>query len=688
MSDRKNSYQEINLEYEKLIIQINIYDKQYYQDNHSQISDAEYDKLRNRLNKIEADYPNIIKPDSPSQKVGYKVQTEFKKIKHSSAMLSLANGFIQDDIADFIVRVQKFLNIDYFPNIAVEPKIDGISFVARFVNGKFTTGITRGDGTVGEDITENLKVIKNFPLNLTKDFPDNFELRGEIYMSKDDFKLLNDRQEENKQKIFANPRNAASGSLRQLDVAITAQRNLSYFIYSVIADNNFADNQYQSLNKIQKLGFSVNPYIKNFTSLGEIIDFYNYINDERYNLPYDIDGMVYKVNDFNLQNRLGHVARSPRWAIAHKFPAEIAKTKLLDITVQVGRTGALTPVADLTPVNIGGVIVSRSSLHNEDEIERKDIRVNDIVTIKRAGDVIPQIVAVDLKKRQHTEKFIFPKKCPICNAKIVKLADEAVARCSAEFTCKAQILGRLKHFASKAAFDIEGLGEKQIEFLYEKNYIKNILDIFKLEEKNNNSLIRLENFPGWGKKSTENLFTAIKTKKSIDLDRFIYALGIRYVGVNTAQILAKNYISAQQWLEQMLLALEDPENQAYHTILNIDGIGSKVVDKLLAYFSYQENVSLGTELIKILTIKDYQISTATTSKISGKNIVFTGSLNDFTRLEAKSIAQRLGAKVQAAISNKTDYLVAGMASGSKLKKAQQLGIKILNEQEWQELAKY
>ena len=685
MPEKKLSTQKINLEYKKLIKQINLYDRQYYQDNQSQISDAEYDKLRNKLNKIEVDYPDIIKQDSPSQKVGYKVQTEFKKIKHSSAMLSLANGFTEDDIADFIARVQKFLNIDYFPNIVVEPKIDGISFVARFKNGKFITGITRGDGTVGEDITENLKVIKNFPLTLTKDFPDNFELRGEIYMSKDDFKLLNQLQEENKQKIFANPRNAASGSLRQLDVAITAQRNLSYFIYSVIVDNDFVNNQYQSLNKIEKLGFQVNPYIKNFTSLAEIIDFYNYINDERYNLPYDIDGMVYKVNDFNLQNRLGHVARSPRWAIAHKFPAEIAKTKLLDITVQVGRTGALTPVADLMPVNIGGVMVARASLHNQDEILRKDIRINDIVTIKRAGDVIPQIVAVDLNKRQHTEKFIFPKKCPICNAKIVKLVDEAVARCSAEFTCKAQILGRLKHFASKAAFNIDGLGEKQIEFLYEKDYVKNILDIFYLEEKNNNSLIRLENFPGWGKKSVENLFVAIKERKTISLDRFIYALGIRYVGVNTAQILAKNYISIQKFLEQMLHAIEDKENQAYHTILNIDGIGSKVVNKLLVYFSYQENILLVKELTKILIIKDYQISTIVISKISGKNIVFTGNLDNFTRLEAKSIAQRLGAKVQAAISKKTDYLVAGTASGAKLKKAIELGVVVLNEKEWQDL---
>jgi DNA ligase (NAD+) len=661
----------ITTHYLELIKKINLHDKEYYQENHSQISDAVYDKLRKELNEIEAKHPEIIRKESPNYKIGYKVQDKFNKINHSSAMLSLANAFNQDDVQDFIIRIQKFLNIDYFPDIAIEPKIDGVSFVARFKNGKFTTGITRGDGNIGEDITENLKVIQSFPLNLVGDFSENLELRGEIYMSKDNFRSLNLAQINKKQKTFANPRNAASGSLRQLNVNITAQRNLSYFIYSVVTNDNFINDQYNSLEKVAKLGFVINPHI----------------NDKRYDLPYDIDGMVYKVNNFNLQDRLGNIARSPRWAIAHKFPAEIAKTKLEDIIIQVGRTGALTPVACLTPINVGGVIVSRASLHNEDEIIRKDIQINDIITIKRAGDVIPQIISVDKAKRFNSIIFKFPQKCPICNADIIKIVDEVVSRCSAEFTCEAQILGKLKHFASKSAFNIDSLGEKQIEFLYKKNYITNISDIFELEQKNKNSLIKLENFPGWGKKSTEKLFSAIKEKKTIELDKFIYSLSIRYIGINTAQIIAKNYLSITKLYQEMLKVKKHPDNEAYNFLYNIDGIGKKVVDKLLDYFSYQANISLIEKLISVLDIKDYEVSHLINSPLTNKNIVFTGSLTKLTRLEAKSTAQRLGAKVQANVSSKTDYLIAGESSGSKLKKARQLAIKILSEEDWSKLLK-
>jgi len=411
---------------------------------------------------------------------------------------------------------------------------------------------------------------------------------------------------------------------------------------------------------------------------------YQNINDDRYSLRYDIDGMVYKVNDYNLQNRLGEVARSPRWAIAHKFPAEQAKTKLEDIIVQVGRTGAITPVAVLTPVNVGGVIVSRATLHNEDEIKRKNLEIGDIVTIQRAGDVIPQIVSVDLKKRKNTKKFIFPNKCPVCNSETVKPEGEAITRCSAEYSCPAQILGKLKNFVSDAAFDIDGLRDKQIEFLYEKQLISNPLDIFLLEEKQQSSVSRLENFPGWGKISVNKLYSAIKDRQKISLERFIYALSIRYIGTNTAKLLSKNYTSINRLIEEGVKSI-DKESDSYNNLKNIDGIGEKVADRIADFFNNEQNRKLVTDLTNIITVEDYKSSNID-SVFSDKTIVFTGSLENFTRGEAKALAEKLGAKVAGSVSKNTDYVVAGEASGSKLKKAKELNINILTEEEWQNLS--
>lgn len=692
IEDLFNNKIKVTAEYQALIAKINLCDKKYYQEDDSIISDAEYDELRIRLNEIEQQYPELISKDSPSQKVGYVVQKDFNKVSHSTAMLSLANAFSGKDVDDFIVKIQNFLNLSYFPEICVEPKIDGISFAARFENGKFVLGITRGDGVVGEDITENIKVIKSFPLELQGEVPNRLEVRGEMYMTKNNFKILNQQQEENSGKIFANPRNAASGSLRQLNTQITAKRNLDYFIYTVLTDDSFADNQYDALQKISKLGFSINPYIKIFKSLDDIIAFYQNINETRYSLVYDIDGMVYKVNNFALQERLGHVARSPRWAIAHKFPAETVTTKLEDIVIQVGRTGVLTPVACLAAVNVGGVMVTKATLHNEDEIKRKDIQIGDIVTIQRAGDVIPQILKVNFDKRSNSKQFIFPKKCPVCGAAVERIADEAMTRCVGGMKCEAQILGSLKHFVSKEAFNIDGLGEKQIEFLYRKNLIKNFTDIFYLEKKQQDSAIKLENFSGWGKKSVENLFAAIKLQKNISLDKFIYGFGIRYVGQNNAKLLAKNYLSIKILLEEISnsLCIENDkivinyDSVSYKNFINIDGLGDKVVNKLLEYFTDQDNFDMVNELITILHIKNFEL-VQQNSKIANKIIVFTGSLEIMSRFEAKNMAEKLGAKVQGSVSKKTDYVVAGEGSGSKLKKATELGITILDEKEWQDL---
>ena len=668
--------------YDNLIKKIKLCDKQYYIDDNPELNDADYDKLRQELTYIENKYPKWKSIDSPSAKVGYAVQDQFKKANHSKAMLSLANAFSIEDVAEFVNKIQKFLNINEFPKLCVEPKIDGVSFVAKYKNHEFYQGITRGDGKIGEDITENLKVISALPMKLTKNAPQELEVRGEIFISKEDFTTLNKTQEENGNKIFANPRNAAAGSLRQLDTKVTANRNLQYFIYSVIADN-FAIDQFLALEKIRNLGFNTNLHSKLACNISQLESIFKSISEERFALPYDIDGMVYKINDFNLQDRLGEIARSPRWAIAHKFPAEEAKTKLEDIIIQVGRTGILTPVAILTPINLGGVIVSKASLHNEDEIKRKDIQIGDIVNIKRAGDVIPKITSVDLSRRKNTKLFVFPNNCPVCKSKVIKEEEEVAVRCIAEYSCKAQILGKLRHFVSIGGFNVEGLRDKQIEFLYDKNLIKSSYDIFTLEIRQNDTALKLENYPGWGKLSVNKLYKSINSSRNITLDKFIYALAIKHVGSNVSTLLAKHYTSINKLLAA-INNLKDKDSAAYLELVNIDGIGNKIIAAIIKYFSIEDNMILVKNLTTELTINNYIISNIN-SKINGKIVVFTGSLSKTTRLEAKAKAEKAGAKVASSISSKTDYLVAGEGSGSKLNKAKTLNINIVTEEEWQNL---
>jgi DNA ligase (NAD+) len=672
---------EIKKKYQQLEKRIRDLDKNYYQDNLSFLPDSEYDLLRKELEIIEKNHPDLKSKSSLTDKVGYESEKGFSKISHKEKMLSLSNCFSIEDIEDFIQRVQKFLEISNFPIICAEPKIDGLSFSAIFKDGKLAYALTRGDGEVGEDITANIKTIKTFPTTISH--MDELEVRGEVYMAKSDFKKLNEENSEKSEKTFANPRNAASGSLRQLNPEITRSRPLKYFIYHLKSDHIGIVSQYQGLEKAQELGFVSNPLIRKLKNINEIAIFYQDLEEGRYSLDYDIDGIVYKVDDLTLQQRLGNVARSPRWAIAHKFKAEQVVTKLEKIDIQVGRTGSLTPVAILTPVNVGGVIVSRATLHNEDEINRKDIRIGDIVKLQRAGDVIPQIVEVIKDKRQGDEvKFVFPTNCPICGSIAVREQDEAATRCSGSNKCQAQIEQNLIHFVSRSAFDIDGLGERQIKQFYTDGLIKNYTDIFTVEQRNLSEDLDLEKKEGYGKKSIENLFAAINLARKIEFQRFLYSLGIRFIGLETAKLLAKNYISFNNFIIEIGQSVLGDEEKI-KDLNAIDGIGDKVSRAIISYFSIKENQEALLRLAKELEIIDYVEDI--TSPLSGKIIVFTGSLESVSRQEAKATSEKLGAKVASSISQKTDYVVATSTSGSKYKKAKELNIKIINEEEWRNL---
>lgn len=704
----------------QLKAQITKHDEDYHRNDNPTISDAEYDELRKKLLEYQKDYPHFFSPEE--EKVGAKSLDIFNKIKHSKPMLSLANGFSEEDIADFIEKIERFLGfeknnqqssnlnlqIDLFsPNISStssknnlvffsETKIDGLSFSARYENGILKHCATRGDGYEGEDVTENVKMIKNFPQILkTENPPKILEVRGEIYMGKKDFLELNKSQEQKSEKIFANPRNAAAGSLRQLDPQVTAQRNLSYFTYSLgdFSADFICDSQNQLHQKLQELGFLSEQNSKLCKNLQELMEHYKTIVDNRFELDYDLDGMVYKVNDFTLQDRLGFIARSPRFAIAHKFPSMKAKTKINDIVIQIGRTGALTPVAILESINIGGVVVSRATLHNQDEILRKDIRIGDVVVIQRAGDVIPQVIEVDFVKRNGQEKqFEFPNLCPICSSKIIKNNDDVVLRCSGGLSCEAQLIETLKHFVSKDAFDISGLGKKQIENFFKEGRIRSFADIFTLEEKEKSNPQPLIEKNGWGEKSVENLFFAINQKRNIELEKFIYAIGIRHVGETTAKTLANHFLNSENFIKFVKkfskisnLELEksnsQPEFIEYFEFISIDGIGEKMAQAILDFFRDEKNIKMIDDLIIHLNINSTKPKISN-SPLAGKSIVFTGGLQKMSRAEAKKIAEDLSMKVLGAVSSKTDYIVAGEDSGSKLKKAQELGIKILNEEEW------
>ncbi len=656
----------------------------YYQNDAPYLDDAAYDKLRRLNDALEAKFPALIRNDSPSKRVGAMVKSEFKKVELSVPMLSLADIFSEEELKDFIMSIKRFLNSSDDIIFTSEPKMDGLSFSALYVNGIFTRGSTRGDGKIGEDITENLKAIRGFPLFLNKEAPEVFEVRGEVFMSKADFLALNQKNEEEHKKTFANPRNAAAGSLRQLDTRITKERRLSFLVYTwgEVSEIRWKS-QVEFLEYVKELGFPVNPYNKVCRNEQELLNSFETLMENRADLPYDIDGIVYKVNDLELQKRLGFLTRTPRWAIAHKFPAEQAITRLNNIRVQVGRTGALTPVADLEPVNVGGVLVSHATLHNEDEIKRKDIRIGDMVIIQRAGDVIPQVVSVLTEKRStELPEFQFPTVCPECGAHAIREEDEAVRRCTGGLSCPAQAVERLKHFVSREAFNIEGLGDKVIDEFYKEGIIKTPYDIFTLEERNKpadlfsaSQSLNLENREGWGKKSVSKLFDAINKSKSISLQKFIYALGIRQVGTATAYLIAKHYHTFTAFMSAMV-------QQDLQLLVSIDGIGPAMAKDIVEFFKEEHNLAVINDLLSVISIEEFEGIANTTSEIFGKTIVFTGTLTTLTRSEAKSKALAFGAKVAGSVSTNTDYVVAGENAGSKLKKEQELGVKVITEEEF------
>ena len=660
------------------------YNKAYYQQDKPLISDAEYDQLFNLNLELEKQFPHLVMPSSPSKKVGSKVSGGFTKVNHMIPMLSLSNAFSHEDVQEFIDRIKSFLRLEDFPLIFCEPKIDGLSFSAVYENGILKVASTRGDGFTGENITENIKTIENFPHTLAS-APALIEIRGEVYINKADFLLLNSQQELQGKDLFANPRNAAAGSLRQLDSAITASRPLKYFVYAVgSTSSKIAASQDVLLEELRKLGFVVNNIGKLATSEKEIESFYESLRVSREELPYEIDGVVYKLNDFALQERMGFIARSPRFAIAHKFPALVGQTKLSDITVQVGRTGVLTPVAELEPISIGGVIVSRATLHNYQEIIRKDIRIGDYVFLQRAGDVIPQIIEVDLSKRTtQVCKVDMPQLCPSCGSHLHYNQEDIMIRCDNGLNCPAQNYERICHFVSKNALDIDGLGKKQVAFLLEKAWIKNPVDIFSLQEKNKYTLTKLENMSGWGKKSVENLFVNIEKSKKVTLNRFIYSLGITHIGEQNAKLLAREFKNTANFIVSMEF-LQQGDQHIYQKLNELDGIGDKILLDIIDFFDIAENLRIVHQLNEILEIQDYNESTSTNA-LTGKVVIFTGALLSLSRAEAKSQAEKLGAKVGSSVSSSTDLVVAGSEAGSKLKKAKELGITIIDEDQWARL---
>ncbi len=661
------------------------HDTLYHQKDAPEISDAEYDALKRRNDLIEARFPALKREDSPNQRVGARAAPGFAKVTHAKPMLSLENAFDEADVRDFVARIRRFLSLKAEEPIELvaEPKIDGLSASLRYETGRFVQGATRGDGLVGEDITQNLWTVDDVPKRLTgKDVPDVVEIRGEVYMRRTDFQQLNTRREAEGEALFANPRNAAAGSVRQLDSTVTASRPLHFFAYSwgEIA-GPVADSHWHFLERLKRWGFQVNPAAKLCRDIDQALALYEKIGGGRAELPYDIDGVVYKVNRLDWQERLGFVSRAPRWALAHKFAAERAETRLNAITIQVGRTGTLTPVAALEPITVGGVVVARATLHNEDEIQRKDIRVGDHVVIQRAGDVIPQVVEVVLARRPKGSKpFEFPDHCPACGSLAIREPGEVARRCTGGLICPAQAVERLKHFVSRNAFDIEGLGEKHILAFWADKLIEKPGDIFRLH-RHRDAVMERE---GWGEQSVAKLVDAIESRRTIRLDRFIYALGIRQVGEATAKLLARNYGSFTSWRDAMLEA-QDPDSPAYQDLGNIEGIGPSVAADILGFFAEEHNLAVLADLEKELTIEDVAAPAAGGSPIAGKTVVFTGTRETMSRNEAKATAESLGAKVAGSVSKKTDIVVVGADAGSKAKKAAELGVATLSEREWLDL---
>ncbi len=691
--------------------QISHHDRLYHKFDAPEISDAQYDEIKRRYDALKREFPTALLSstsettatplfdvlDSPSASVGAEPIAAFGDVRHEVVMLSLSKAYDDQDVIDFNSRIRRFLKISEVDEVELtaEPKIDGLSISIRYENGQLVRAATRGDGTKGEIVTPNVRTVVGVPHFLKgKSVPATMEVRGEIYIGRQEFLALNEAQERRGEREFANPRNAAAGSLRQLDPSITAQRPLRFLAYAWGTSSSLpSKTQYGVIQAFRRWGLPTNPEMRICKSVTSLLDYYKVIDARRSKLPYDIDGVVYKINRLEFQGRLGYVGNSPRWAIAHKFAAEQATTVLRGIDIQVGRTGALTPVAKLEPVTVGGVVVSNATLHNEDEIARKDIRVGDTVVVQRAGDVIPQIVRVIEDKRpKGTVAFAMPDVCPACGSHAVRDADETsgtadvVRRCTAGLVCPAQAKERLKHFVSRNAVDIDGLGAEKIEFFFDTGRIKTPADIYTLQRRDASSTEPLAELKGFGKKSTEKMFAAIEARRKIPFERFLFGLGIRHIGETTAKDLAKAYLNLPALRSAVDAAVKDGrDSEAYRDIDNIEGIGETVVDALVAFFGEPHNVEILDALLAEVEVTPFERAAAVATPVTGKTVVFTGTLTRVTRNEAKAQAERLGAKVAGSVSKKTDYVVAGADAGSKLTAAEALGVTVLTEDAWLEL---
>ena len=675
-----------------LAAEIAHHDRLYHEQDAPEISDAEYDALVRRNRAIEGRFPELIRPDSPSRRVGAQAAEGFAKFVHGVPMLSLDNAFDEADFAGFCDRIRRFLGLDAATPLRFvgEPKIDGLSVNLLYEDGRFVRGGTRGDGLAGEDVTANLRTLKDLPLRLKgRHVPARIEIRGEVFMEKAAFLAFNAEQArrleagERGVRVFANPRNAAAGSLRQLDPRVTAQRPLKLFAYALgEASEQPAETHWDYLRRLEEWGFAVNPLSRLLATEAEAAAFQAEMAAQRAALAYDIDGVVYKLDRLDWQRRLGFVGRAPRWAIAWKFPAEQATTRLLDIQIQVGRTGALTPRAVMEPVNVGGVVVQHATLHNEDEIARKDVRIGDTVVLQRAGDVIPQIIGVVLEKRPPDAKpFVFPDRCPACGSHAVRPPGEAVRRCTGGLICPAQRVERLIHFTRRNAMDIEGLGAERIQQLHDLGWLRAPADIFRLHRREK-ELAALE---GWGELSVRNLLRAIEARRRVPLDRFIFALGIRRIGEANAKLLARHYHSFAAWRQAMLDA-RVIGSEAREELGSIQGIGPAIAQELVDFFDEPHNLEALDDLASEVTPEEVAGPAAGGSPLAGRTIVFTGTLETMTRPEAEDHAERLGAKVTKSVSKKTDFVVVGADAGSKATKARELGLRILTEAEWREMA--
>ena len=679
----------------RLATEIKLADAAYYKEDDPHLSDAEYDALRARNTAIEERFPHLKRSDSPSERVGAEVSEAFSKVQHGVPMLSLDNAFSDEDVAEFVARIRRYLGLDEEERLVItsEPKIDGLSLNLTYEAGKLVRAATRGNGQVGEDVTANARTVEGIPEELAgKDWPEKIEIRGEVYMTGEAFKALNATQEEAGKKVFANPRNAAAGSLRQLDVTITKSRPLRFFAYAWgEVSEKIAETQTDAIVRIGKWGFVTNDLFRPNDTVEGLLEAYRDMAERRAMLGYDIDGVVYKVDRLDWQERLGFVSRFPRWAIAHKFPAERAVTKLEAIEIQVGRTGTLTPVARLKPVTVGGVVVSNATLHNEDEIARLDVRPGDMVEIQRAGDVIPQVLGVmDADRKDRPGPFTMPHECPECGSAAVREIDEkgeedVRRRCTGGLTCPAQAVERLKHFVSRKALDIDGLGGKQIELFHSKGVVRGPQDIFRLQDRiAEEGLEPLKKWEGFGETSAQNLFEAIDARRTPPFQRFLNGLGIRHVGETTSGLFARSFLKWETFWDTVRKA-SDGDEAAEAELLSIDGVGKTAVGSLKDFAAEPHNKEMLDGLLAEIEVEDAEAA-ATDSPVAGKTIVFTGTLERMTRDEAKSRATALGAKVSGSVSKKTDIVVAGPGAGSKLKKAEELGLQVMSEDDWLDLA--